>query len=84
MTGAGVEGFEAEVVENEQIGAAEGFDEARMAAVASGEREIRLVTTKGKSQAALERRAASAADRKLPSNEEAGRDFRAGSNRRTR
>ena len=40
MTGAGVEGFEAEVVENEQIGAAEGFDEARMAAVASGERQV--------------------------------------------
>jgi hypothetical protein len=40
VTGAGVEGFEAEVVENEQIGAAEGFDEARMAAVASGERQI--------------------------------------------
>ena len=40
MTGAGVEGFEAEVVENEQIGAAKGFDEARMAAIASGERQI--------------------------------------------
>src|ERR1700689_2815971 len=40
VTGAGVEGFEAEVVENEQIGAAEGFDEARMAPVASGERQI--------------------------------------------
>ena len=40
MTGAGVEGFEAEVVENEQIGAAEGFDEARMAAIASGERQV--------------------------------------------
>ena len=38
VTGAGVEGLEAEVVENEQIGAAEGLDEARMAAVASGER----------------------------------------------
>jgi hypothetical protein len=34
VTGAGVEGLEAEVVENEQIGAAEGFDEARMAPVA--------------------------------------------------
>ena len=34
VTGAGVEGFEAEVVENEQISAADGFDEARMAAVA--------------------------------------------------
>jgi hypothetical protein len=40
VTGAGVEGFEAEVVENEQIGAADGFDEARMAAVASGERQV--------------------------------------------
>ena len=40
VTGAGVEGFEAEVVENEQIGAAEGFDEARMTAIASGERQV--------------------------------------------
>ena len=40
VPGAGVEGFEAEVVENEQIGAAEGFDEARMAAVAPGERQV--------------------------------------------
>ena len=40
MTGAGVEGFEAEVVENEQIGAAEGLDEARMAAIASGKRQV--------------------------------------------
>ena len=40
VTSAGVEGFEAEVVENEQIGAAEGFDESRMAAVASGERQV--------------------------------------------
>ena len=31
VTGAGVEGLQAEVVENEQIGAAKGFDEARMA-----------------------------------------------------
>ena len=31
VTGAGVEGFEAEVVENEEIGAAEGFRQARMA-----------------------------------------------------
>ena len=31
VTSAGVEGLEAEVVENEQIGAAEGFDQARMA-----------------------------------------------------
>ena len=29
VTGAGVEGLEAEVVKNEQIGAAEGFDQAR-------------------------------------------------------
>jgi hypothetical protein len=35
VTGAGIEGFEAEVVENEEIGAAEGFDQARMAPVAS-------------------------------------------------
>src|SRR5271166_7205507 len=40
VTGAGVEGFEAEVVENEEIGAAEGFDQARMAPVASGERHV--------------------------------------------
>ena len=40
MTGAGVEGFEAEVVENEEIGAAEGFDQARMAPVASCERHV--------------------------------------------
>ena len=40
MTGAGVEGLEAEVVEDEEIGAAEGFDEARMAAVSSGERQV--------------------------------------------
>ena len=40
MTGAGVEGFEAEVVENEKIGAAERFDQARMATVASGERHV--------------------------------------------
>ena len=40
MTVAGVERFEAEVVENEQIGSAEGLDEARMAAVASGERQV--------------------------------------------
>ena len=36
VTGAGVEALEAEVVENEEIGAAEGFDQARMALVASG------------------------------------------------
>jgi hypothetical protein len=40
MTGAGIEGFEAEVVENEELGAAEGFDQARMAPVASGERHV--------------------------------------------
>ena len=40
MTGAGVEGLEAEVVEDEEIGAAEGFDEARMSPVASGEHEV--------------------------------------------
>jgi hypothetical protein len=40
VTGAGVERLEAEVVENEQIGSAEGFDEARMAAVASCERQV--------------------------------------------
>jgi len=40
VTGAGVEGFEAEVVENEQIGSAEGFDEAWMAPVTSGERQV--------------------------------------------
>ena len=40
VTGAGVEGFEAEVVENEQISAADGFDEARMAAVARVERQV--------------------------------------------
>ena len=37
MPGAGVEGFEAEVVENEQIGVPDGFDEAR---IASGERQV--------------------------------------------
>ena len=31
MAGAGVEGFEAEVVENEKVGAAEGFDQAGVA-----------------------------------------------------
>jgi hypothetical protein len=40
MTSASIERFEAEVVEDEQIGAAEGFDEARMATVASGERQV--------------------------------------------
>ena len=40
MTGAGVERLEAEVVENEEIGAAEGFDEARMTPVAACERQV--------------------------------------------
>ena len=40
MTGAGVEGLEAEVVEDKEIGPAEGLDETRMAAVASSERQI--------------------------------------------
>src|SRR5271156_6419764 len=40
VAGAGVAGVEAEVVEDEQIGAAEGLDEARMAPIASGERQI--------------------------------------------
>jgi len=40
VTGAGVEGLEAEVVEDEEIGAAEGSDQARMAPVASGERQV--------------------------------------------
>ncbi|WP_275548830.1 MULTISPECIES: hypothetical protein [Methylocystis] len=31
MTGAGVERLEAEVVEDQEIGAAEGFDETRVA-----------------------------------------------------
>ncbi len=40
MTGAGVEGLEAEIVKDEEVGAAEGFDETGMASVAAGEREI--------------------------------------------
>jgi hypothetical protein len=40
VTGAGVERLEAEVVENEEIGAAEGFDEARMTPVAACERQV--------------------------------------------
>jgi hypothetical protein len=40
VTGAGVEGLEAEVVEDEEIGAAEGFDEAWMSPVAPGERKV--------------------------------------------
>src|ERR1700728_1175813 len=35
-----VEGLEAEVVEDEEIGAAQGFEEARMSPVASGEHEV--------------------------------------------
>ncbi len=37
MAGAGVERLEAEVVEDQEIGAAEGFQKARMAPVAAGE-----------------------------------------------
>ena len=40
VTGAGVEELETEVVEDEKIGAAEGSDQARMAPVASGERQV--------------------------------------------
>jgi hypothetical protein len=40
MTGAGVERLKAEVVENEQIGAAEGFYKARMTPVAACERQV--------------------------------------------
>ena len=40
VTGPGVEWLKAEVVENEEIGAAEGFDQARMATVASRERHV--------------------------------------------
>ena len=40
MTGAGVKGFEAEVVEDAEIGSTQGLDEARMAAVAPGERQV--------------------------------------------
>jgi hypothetical protein len=40
MTGAGFEGLEAEVVEDKEIGPAEGLDETRMPAVASSERQI--------------------------------------------
>src|SRR6201995_5167479 len=39
VPGAGVERFEAEVIEDEQIGAAEGFDETRMTPIAAGERQ---------------------------------------------
>ena len=38
--GAGVEGLEAEVIENEKIGPTEGFDQARMATIASGEGHV--------------------------------------------
>ena len=40
MPRAGVEGFEAEVVENEKIGSAEGLDEARMTPVAPSKRQV--------------------------------------------
>ena len=40
VTGAGVERLEAEVVEDQEIGAAEGFQETRMAPVAAREREV--------------------------------------------
>ncbi len=40
MTGAGVEGLEAEVVEDQEIGAAEGFDETRVTPVAARERKV--------------------------------------------
>ena len=39
MTGAGVEGLEAEIVENEKVGSTEGLDEARMAPVAPSKRQ---------------------------------------------
>jgi len=40
VTGAGVKWFKAEVVEDEEIGAAEGFDQARMATISSAERQV--------------------------------------------
>ena len=40
VTRAGVERLKAEVVEDQEIGAAEGFQKARMAAVSVGEREL--------------------------------------------
>jgi hypothetical protein len=40
VTVAGTEGLEADLVENEQIGAAKRFDEARMAPIAPGERHV--------------------------------------------
>ena len=40
VTTAGVEGLEAEVVEDQEIGAAEGFQEARMTPVAARERQL--------------------------------------------
>ena len=36
VTGAGVEGLEAEVVEDEKVGSAERFDKARMSPIAPG------------------------------------------------
>jgi len=40
MAGAGVERLEAEVVEDQEIGAAEGFQKARMVPVAAGEAQV--------------------------------------------
>ena len=40
VTGAGVEGLEAEVVEDEKVGSAERFDKARMSPIAPGERQV--------------------------------------------
>ena len=40
VAGAGVERLEAEVVEDQEIGAAEGFDETRVAPVAARERKV--------------------------------------------
>ena len=40
VTSASIERFEAEVVEDEQIGPAERLDEPRMAAVAAGKRQV--------------------------------------------
>ena len=42
VTCAGVEGFEAEVVEDEEIGAAEGSDQARMRSAISARRSSRI------------------------------------------
>ncbi|TXT42272.1 MAG: hypothetical protein FD139_3749 [Methylocystaceae bacterium] len=40
VAGAGVERLEAEVVEDQEIGAAEGFDKTRVAPVAARERKV--------------------------------------------